>query len=127
MPDSQREGAASDYIDAVPKQLSLRKPLRVAAVVTVLGKEAHMDVLHVIAKAKDAGMRVRDVQEALACSRAHANTIIKTLEDAGLIKGDPPPHLRGGATTSTATVYRVDRAKVEKALDVLRKHLLAEK
>lgn len=107
----------------MPKTLSVRKPARVAAVLSILTNQAHVDALHVISRAGRNGAKVRDLQEALKCSRAHANTIVGALEAANFIRGNPPPDERRAG--GDVTVYRVNRRKVESALLALRRHLLA--
>lgn len=110
----------------MPKQLRVRKSTRLAVIVSILGNASHADALHVIAAAGATGAHVRDVQAALECSRAHANTIVSTLETAGYIVGDPRPEDRGPATRFNATVYHLNRAKVRKAIDQFAKHVLGE-
>jgi DNA-binding IclR family transcriptional regulator len=83
----------------------------------------HRDALRVAALAGDAGVTAGSVSSELKATRAHVLNVLNELEAQGFLKGTPA---KGRRRPGVATVYRIQPAKVDAAVDELRAWLTGE-
>lgn len=81
----------------------------------------HRDALRVAALAADEGVTASSLASALSATRAHMLNVLNELEAQGLLRGTPT---KGKRRPGVATVYRIQPAKVEAAIDELREWVL---
>ena len=81
----------------------------------------HRDALRVASLAGDEGVTASSLASELKATRAHMLNVLNELETQGFLRGTPT---KGKRRPGVATVYRIQPAKVEAALDELREWVL---
>ena len=83
----------------------------------------HRDTLRVAALAGHDGVTASSLSAELKATRAHMLNVLNELETQGFVKGTPA---KGERRPGVATVYRIQPAKVNSAVDELRAWVTGE-